>query len=100
MTILNSYNLLHVVLNIRLTQQNFHSAFAHEIVNVKCGASHFSELTDCVTAVDIEECHKRLEHVQVERRRDQFSVGPPFVTCQKRNHADVKQIISIFIYNT
>jgi len=53
-------------------------------VNVKCRAAHLSELTDGVTAVDVEECHERLEHVQVERRCDQFSVGPPFVTCPKK----------------
>jgi len=70
--------------NVRLTQQNFHRALAHEIMNVKCGAAHFSELTDGVTAVDVEECHERLEHVQVERRGDQFSVGPPFVACPKK----------------
>lgn len=67
-----------------LTQQNLHRALAHEIMNVKCRASHFSELTDGVTAVDVEECHERLEYVQVERWCDQFSVSPPFVTCSKK----------------
>lgn len=66
-----------------LTQQNFHRTFAHEIVNVEFGGSHLSEFVYGVTTVDIKKRYERLKYVQMERRCDQFSVGPPFVACTK-----------------
>jgi len=64
-----------------LTQQDLHGALAHEIVYVDFGVAHFPEFVDRVAAVDVEQRHERLEHVQMERGRDQFPVCPPFVAC-------------------
>jgi len=50
-------------------------------VNVDFGVAHFPELVDGVAAVHVEQRDERLEHVQMERGRDQFPVRPPFVTC-------------------
>lgn len=53
-----------------LTQQNFNSALAHEIVNIDLAAAHLSELIDGVATVDVEQGHKRLKYVQMKRGCD------------------------------
>lgn len=63
-----------------LTQQNLDCAFAHEIMNVDFGVTHFPKFVDGIAAVDVEQGHERFEYVQMECGGDQFPVSSPFVT--------------------
>lgn len=51
------------------------------IVHVESLPDLWPHLLHHVPAVLVEDVHERLEDIDVERRRDHFAMGPPFLAC-------------------
>lgn len=65
---------------VELTQENLDGALAHVVVTVEGLSVEGAHLLAHVPAVVVEQLDEALQHVEVESRRDQFPMRPPFVT--------------------
>jgi hypothetical protein len=63
-----------------LTQKNLDGALAHVVVTVESLAVQLPHLLAHESRVVVEELNEALQHVEMECRRNQLSVGSPFLT--------------------
>lgn len=73
-----------------LTQQDLHGGFAHVIMTVERLAHLIGQFLDDMPRVLVEQVNEALQHVQVECRGDDASVGPPFVAFEIKSVILVK----------
>lgn len=65
----------------QLTQQNIHCRFAHVIVHVEHLAHLLAHASHHIIAITVERSDERSQHILMESRSYQLSMGSPMVTA-------------------
>lgn len=68
-----------IFFTVALTQKDLHRALAHVVVTVKGLSIEGAHFFTHQARVVVKQFNKALENIQMEGRRDQFSVCPPLV---------------------
>lgn len=63
-------------------EEDLDGAFGHVIMAIKFLVALLAHSLHHGARVGVEEVDEALEYVQVERRRDQFAMGAPFLACK------------------